>query len=75
MLYSAKILGMPLKRLNIKYIIMAWQYSSFSERILLVLEIGKDFAIAIRWIDSHLKTGFVPTMTERFQFVIISGKK
>ena len=41
----------------------------FSERILLLLEIGKDFTIAIRWIDSHLKTGFVPTMTERFQFI------
>ena len=34
------------------------------------MEIGKDFTIAIRWIDSHLKTGFVPTMTERFQFLV-----
>ena len=43
--------------------------SSSSERIVLVLQIGKNRTVAIRWIDSHLKIGFVPTMTERFQFV------
>ena len=41
----------------------------FSERIILLVKIGEDFTIAIRRKDSHLKTGFVPTMTERFQFV------
>ena len=49
------------------------QYSSFSDRILLLLEIRKDFTLAIRWIDSHLNTGFVPPMTERFQFVNVSS--
>ena len=49
--------------------------SSSSERIVLVLEIEKNGTVAIRWIDSHLKTGFVPTMTERFQFVFLPSLK
>ena len=31
--------------------------------------VGKDPTVAIRWKDSHLKTGTFPNRTERFQFI------
>ena len=43
----------------------------FSERLHLVKKIGNNPTLALVRKVSHLKTGFVPTMTERFQFVVL----
>ena len=39
---------------------------------MLIVKIGENFTVAIRTKDSHLQTGFVPMMTERFQFVLLT---